>query len=106
MFTGKEIHRIPLDEAADLTRTYRASIQDATVTGIKGGYFSKDEVAALLNQPDCVGFRYYYGLDAAGIKVLVLVGVNKDENDLVTGLVLERAIPCPNQCGDANDLNS
>jgi len=101
-FTGNETHKILLSEAKEMTAAYRATM---TAADIKGGYFSKSEILGLLRQDDCVGFRYYYGIDN-GQKVLVLVGADRDENDLVTGIILERAIPCPNQCSEDNDLNS
>jgi hypothetical protein len=104
-FTGREDHTISFEAAGDLTKNYRASMDAGDR---KGGYFSKDALLALLNQSGSVGIRYYYGLDADDKQVMVLVGVSANEDDL-TGdgdLCMEMSIPCPNQCGSANILNS
>lgn len=102
MFTGNEDHRITLAEGKEMTKRFR----DQTTSGeIIGGFFAITQVVNMLNQDDCVGFRYYYGLDANNKKVMVLVGTDANENDQVNGLILERAFTCPNRCGNLNDLN-
>jgi hypothetical protein len=40
-------------------------------------------VRQLLAQPGVEGFRYYHGLDAKGNYRIVLVGVDKEGNDIV-----------------------
>ena len=102
-FTGKENHSISLIDASKLTLTFRKS---NTVGARIGGFFGKDTIQEILGQPDCVGIRYYYGLDDDGEKVLVLVGVNADENDLYEGILAEIAKPCPPRCPTKNPLNS
>jgi hypothetical protein len=102
-FTGQENHSISLSDAAALTGRYRA--QTGT-RGLKGGFFGKDAIQAILNQADCVGIRYYYGLDSNNVQVLVLVGTKANGNDLVNGELAEISIPCPDSCGENNDLNS
>lgn len=103
MFTGNEDHKISLEVGSTMTKRYRDAVQAGTQLG---GFFGKTDVLELLNQQRCVGFRYYYGLDAANAKLMVLVGTDEDENDLVNGLILEKSFPCPTSCGDANALNS
>jgi|CXWJ01.1.fsa_nt_gi hypothetical protein len=101
--TGHEPHDIDLPEAARLTANYRRTVpEDAK----KGGYFGEDAILELLAQKDCIGFRYYYGLDDDGKQVLVLVGVKPDGNDIIDGRILERSWPCPNICSGSNVLNS
>jgi hypothetical protein len=102
-FTGQENHQISLNDAAALTSRYRAQMGTRI---LKGGFFGKDAIQAILNQADCVGIRYYYGLDANNIQVLVLVGTNAKGDDLVNGELAEMSIPCPDWCGGPNALNS
>ena len=102
MFTGHESHDISLNDASEMTAEYRRQ----NPNGIKGAFFGRDAIEAILAQTACVGIRYYYGLDAAGEQKLILVGADKFENDLHTGLLAEFAEPCPNQCSQDNPLNS
>ena len=103
MFTGNEDHDIPLADAAAMTKLYRSSVPAGSH---KGGFFGKAAIESVLAQTNCVGIRYYHGIDSRGEPVIILVGVDANENDLHTGQVLEFAIPCPNQCGANNSLNS
>ena len=100
-FTGHENHNIPLAEAAEWTRNYRNSNPGA----IQGHFFGKDAIVAILAQDSCVGIRIYYALDTAGVKQLIITGVTADENDLYNGLLAERSIQCPPNCGGGNPLN-
>ncbi|TAH39067.1 MAG: hypothetical protein EYC69_12795 [Bacteroidetes bacterium] len=104
-FTGNENHDISFDDAAKLTLRYR---EKAGSEARKGGFFGRKAIQDLLEQDDCVGIRYYYGLDDNDEQVLVLVGTNADENDLVgsTFLAFENAVFCPPTCGEDNVLNS
>lgn len=102
-FTGREDHSITLADAAKLTKKYRGSVPHGE---IKGGFFGKEALLELLNQPDCVGIRYYYGLDEQNTKVMVLVGADANEDDLDKGLIKEASLLCPPRCGSNNLLNS
>lgn len=102
-FDGTEGGSITLAAAADLTANYRS----AMATGDRiAHFFGRDIIEELLAQDGCVGIRIYYGLDESGKKELVLVGVEADEDDMVTGLIADYAFPCPSNCSSANDLNS
>ena len=92
-------HRIPLSEAAEQTKRYRDSMS-------KGGLFLRGELDDLLAQPGCSGLRFYYGRDKDGMDTLILVGVDKDGNDIVNGVLLDLHFPCPPVCGGGNQLNS
>jgi hypothetical protein len=102
-FTGREEHSISLEDAARLTKRYRDS---APAEAIKGGFFGKEAFLEILDQEDCVGIRYYYGLDANNTKVLVLVGVKENEDDIDNGILKEAAQLCPPRCSKINPLNS
>jgi hypothetical protein len=92
-------HGIPLSEAATQTKRSRDSSH-------KGGMFLRKELDDLLAQPGCSGVRFYYGLDANGQDSLILVGVDKDGNDMVNGVLIDGSFPCPPFCGGGNSLNS
>lgn len=102
-FTGKEDHSITLEAAAKLTKKYRDSVH---AQDIKGGFFGRDAIQELLDQDECVGIRYYYGLDENNVKVMVLVGAKADEDDLDHGALKEASLLCPPRCGKNNPLNS
>lgn len=102
-FTGNEDHDITLAEASVMTKNYR-DLQ--TTPGARlGGFFGAKKLLRILSQPDCVGIRYYYGLDANGEKTLILVGCDENENDIENGEIAEFSKPCPPRCG-VSTLNS
>lgn len=103
-FTGNEGDYISLADGSAYTAAYRAANPGST----QGHFFGATKLKALLAQTGCVGLRFYHGIDASGLKQLVVVGVDKNENDLASGtcLILDKSILCPPQCGTANGLNS
>jgi len=98
MFTGNENHSISLIDAKTLTRKFR---DNAGTGAILGGFFGKKAVEEILDQQDCVGFRYYYGESDDGDPVLVLAGVTANGNDLALGKLAELSLPCPPFCKDS-----
>lgn len=101
-FTGNEDHSITLEEAAELTKNYRDTISSEDV---RAGFFGKTTLLNILEQPDCVGIRIYYGLSDEDIPQMVLVGADSDERDLVDGVLAERASPCPPVCDTSSILS-
>ena len=102
-FTGDENHDISLADASELTKNYRDS--QTSTNYVKGEFFGKTALLALLNQEGSVGARIYYGLGADGVPRLVIVGVNSDGDDMVDGNLMEHGFSCPTQCSSANSLN-
>lgn len=104
MYTGNENNEISYEDAATLTANYR----DAQIGEdyVKGEYFSTDSIQAILNQDGCVGIRVYYGIDENNVQRLVIVGVTANENDMVSGAIMEHGSLCPPYCGASNNLNS
>lgn len=76
----KEPQRISLFDAVALTQRYRRSAPASE----HGGFFWSDGVREILEQPGCVGLRYYHGLDAGGGYQIVFVGVDSNGADIVS----------------------
>ena len=76
-------HLISLSVAQKLTANYRAGSPTNPVAHAYG----KKQMIQLLEQQDCEGFRIYYGLNDAGGKELVIVGVDENGNDLYEGKI-------------------
>lgn len=100
-FNGKEGEEITLSNASSMTAAYRRNNPNETL----GHFFGREIISRILDQPDAVGIRIYYGIDEDGKKQLILVGADSDENDL-TDLVADVSFPCPDACSVPNALNS
>ncbi len=87
-FTGNENHSVTYAEAIDFVRKYRANPNPYKTAA---GYFDGQVIQALLDQPDAVGLRYYYGLTEDERKVLVLVGTNAERQDILNGEPVKRS---------------
>ena len=98
-YTGSEF--VTLDEAANWTSKYRATINEGEIIS---PYFGREKIEAILNQEDCVGINTYHGIDD-GKKNLILVGTSTDEQDMENGILVEKALPCPPTCRRQNRLN-
>lgn len=97
-FTGREDHRVTLAEATAWTANYRNNNPGA----VKSHFYGKDAINAILAQTNCVGIRIYHAINDRDEKVLVLVGVKADENDMYDGVMAERGICCPPVCPPSN----
>ncbi len=102
-FNGKEGSEITLAEASTWTSNYRKTI---TTGDTLAHFVGKNQLMKILNQEDCVGVRHYYGIDDEGAKVLIAVGVTSNENDMTSGVIIDRMIACPPRCSTRNSLNS
>ncbi len=100
-FKGTEGEEITLQEAAQLTASYRA----AHPNEIKGHFMGKNILKSIMDQPGCVGIRVYHGINTDGSREIVLVGADANGDDM-TALVADRSVPCPNMCSRPNSLNS
>jgi hypothetical protein len=79
VITGREGAPIKLDEAASWTKNYREKHPGETISQ----FFGKEILERILAQDDCLGIRFYYALDHAGKKHLVITGVVSDGNDQI-----------------------
>jgi len=98
-FTGNESEIITLTEATDWTAAYRAANPGA----IKAHYFGKNQLMKVLNQENCAGTRAYYAVNSDGPQ-LILVGVDFAGKDMTTGIILDKALPCPSTCDPTSAL--
>ena len=98
----KSNHMVTLAEAGVLTANYRKQVGTEAV---KGGMFFKEILEKIINQPGCVGLRYYYGWQENGTPALVLVGVDAQGRDIVRGILGDASWLCPPYCNEVNALN-
>ncbi|HEY3429237.1 MAG TPA: hypothetical protein VGK39_01090 [Cyclobacteriaceae bacterium] len=71
-------------------------------------YFGSDILQQILGQSDCIGIRIYYGIDDAGNKQLMLIGVDSNGENLIPSagarlvegdnIIGDASFPCPNTC--------
>jgi len=92
---------ITLTEAIGYVSAFRELMPDEK----RAFYVGKNKVNAILEQENCMGMRIYMGYnDAESSLNLVLVGVDKDENDMTQGIIVERLFTCPPYCPLNSDL--
>lgn len=92
---------ITLDEAIDFTHTYQNNNPDE----IKSFFAGINKINRILGQDDCIGIRFYNGENSTtGAKNLVLVGVDKDGEDITSGVIVEYLTPCPKFCPKNSQL--
>jgi hypothetical protein len=96
-------HEIPLADACAMTSRYRNSGQ---FNNYFGGFFGSTAIREILDQDSCVGIRYYYGLNDQENPVLILVGVDAENKDLVEGKIAEMSLPCPELCDSTSPLKN
>ena len=87
--TGAEEQFISIQEGAKMTAKYREGRDTGTIIG---GFFSQTTLKTILSQKGCIGVRYYFAQDfdketEQYRPVLVLVGVDKENNDMVEGVI-------------------
>lgn len=104
-FTGHENNSISFEEGGVLTKAYRDKIKTGDVIGV---FYSKDSIQALLDQTNSVGIRAYFGTKTDGQNCLVIVGVDKEENDQIDKdfKCIDGGNFCPPDCSTTNILNS
>lgn len=95
-------HEISLQEASQLTARFQENVQPGQP---KGGFFGKQALQRLLNHPECVGLRCFFGADKEGTRVMVMLCVDKFGAERFDGPSIEFSTPCPPLCGKSNLLN-
>jgi hypothetical protein len=102
-FNGDEGSVVTLTEASGWTANYRRTIASGEIIA---QFVGRKKLLEILDQEDCMGIRFYYGIGDDGKKNLIAVGATSDENDMVDGVLIDRVIPCPPKCSTKNALNS
>ncbi len=102
-FTGNEGTFVTRAEARTMTQSFQNS---TSFNSIKGGFYGKNKILAILNQPNCVGIRYYYGMNDKGEPVIVLVGEDNKGMCMSDDNVLELGPFCPPFCPESNSLDA
>jgi hypothetical protein len=96
--TANEDHQVDLATALQLIKNHKSS---RAASAVKGGFFSRVAFEKILSQPGVIGIRYYYAQKNDGTPTLVLVGVDAKEQDMQSGLIMERSIDCPPWCSNS-----
>ena len=104
-------HQITLAEAAKMTKRYRElplGQIGQLLASTKAYSFSKEAIQAVLDQNGCASIRFYLAVETLLPPkfTIVAVGVDSNGNDLVNGVILDKAGACPPLCSTPNDLNS
>jgi len=87
-------------QAKTMTDDYKNSIAYTANVNQEAIFFGKDKILDVLNQPNVVGLRVYYGRNGStptDTPSLVLVGTDVSGNDIYS-LILDTGVPCPDTC--------
>ncbi len=85
---------------------------------VLASFTGRNIIESILAQPGCTGIRMFNAINDLGIKQLVLVGVDKDGNNILEyttigdngdviknkGIVADRSTICPPSCGKPGDV--
>ena len=99
------------DDGSIITRAQALTMiqgfqKSAAFQGIKGGFYGRNNLLKILNQPNCVGIRYYYGKNDKNEPVIVLVGEDNKGKCMSDDVVLELWPYCPPWCPESNALDA
>ncbi|HEX9614563.1 MAG TPA: hypothetical protein VGA55_03625 [Bacteroidota bacterium] len=101
LLTGKEEHRITTEAAL----RYVANHSSMEGEELIAGYMSRKIFEEVLSQPDAMGIRIYNARHDDGAPTFVIVGVDKEGNDLMGGVIGQQPAPCPPFCGNGLTLS-
>lgn len=101
-FDGTEGGTISLSEAVTFTKNHR----DNNSGMVKAHFFGKDVIQDILDQSGCEGIRVYRGEKSDRTPLLVMVGADSSEDDLIGegAEIVNASIACPPFCGSVDDL--
>ncbi len=94
-------HGISLQEASELSARYQENLPPGQP---KGGFFGKQAVQRLLDHPECVGLRFFYGAHKDGKRAIVGMCVDKFGAEMFHGPMVELSALCPPFCSSPNLL--
>jgi hypothetical protein len=95
-------HEVSLDQAKEMTHAYQnaPNFQGLTVSGM----IDKDSYLQVVNQPNCVNVRTYFALNSDMKLTIVVVGVDANGEDITDGVLLNKALLCPENCPQISPL--
>lgn len=102
-------HFISLETAKELIGRYRNNFDDIATPEYKDSLkysstFDAAAIKAILDQPACVSFRAYYGMNENNDICLVFFGVDANDNNIInstTGgedVIVDFGKDCPPNC--------
>lgn len=102
-------HFISLETAKELIGRYRNNFDDIATPEYKeslkySSTFDAAAIKAILDQPTCVSFRAYYGMNESNDICLVFFGVDANDNNIInstTGgedVIVDFGKDCPPNC--------
>ena len=89
-------HVISLDEAKQMTHAYQNAPQFQGLT--VASMIDKEAYQLVIDQPNCVNIRTYFGLNNEEKLTIVIVGVDANGEDMTDGVLVNRGNDCPNMC--------
>ncbi|CAI8155807.1 MAG: Uncharacterised protein [Flavobacteriales bacterium UBA4585] len=95
-------HVISLDEAKQMTHAYQSAAQFQGLT--VASMIDKEAYQLVINQPNCVNIRTYFGLNSEEKLTIVIVGVDANGEDMTDGVLLNMATNCPIFCPNNSEL--
>lgn len=101
VFTGNEQHQITTETALRYVSNYHSIVGDQ----LTAGYMGRNIFEKILAQEGTVGVRIYNARLDDGSPTYVIVGVDRDGNDIIGGVIGEDIVPCPPQCGELLKLS-
>jgi len=71
---------------------------------IDPGAYGRKIFDMMLEHPECVGLRFYPGVDEEGNVTLLFCGVNAEGNDILVGTIGDIPWRCPPFCSGGNGV--
>ncbi len=103
LYNREEVkHEISLHEASQLTARFQENLLPGQP---KGGFFGKQAIKRLLDHPECAGLRCFFGANKDGVRVMVMLCVDKFGAERFDGPMVELSGMCPPFCSSPNLLN-
>jgi hypothetical protein len=116
------VHFISLEKAKILNERFRNKREEILDAEYKGKdvlpfseTFSRDAIDAILNQVGCKAIRFYMGMEEDDKLILVAVGVNDADEDMLPesedavvieeNKIVENGYRCPTTCPPPSVLN-
>lgn len=108
LYDGSDSGPIDLSLAKSWIENFRNSND---VNNIRSHYFGRNVIDDIFLQPNCTGLRIYYALKDNSEKVLIIVGVDSDGNNMLPisqtvtegeNILADYSWPCPTVCNPPN----